>query len=145
KLRLGEMKDAQSAYIAAGRALKLDAECAAALEVRAEAGAVSGREKDAAEALQKRMAMPATDAQLHGWTRLLGRLHVALGEADKGLPLLGDGWLDELDLDSLAKGALAIATLRGAKAASQVYRRLTDGFRVEDAEPLPGEERKPIA
>ncbi len=145
RLRMAEMKDAAQAYVSAGRALKLDPDCAEALEVRAEAGAASGREKDAAEALQKRLAMPASEEQKQRWSKLLGRLHVALGEADKGLPLLGDSWLDELDLPSLAKGAEAITKLRGAEAASQIYRRLTDGFRVEDTEPLPGEERKPVA
>jgi hypothetical protein len=136
------MKDASQAYVAAGRALKLDPECAVALEVRAEAGAASGREKEAIDALTRRMALPAEPAQTQQWKKLLGRLYVALGDPDKGAELLGDDSLDALDLPTLAKGAAALAA-KGPQTAAKVYARLAEGFRPDDLEPLPEEEQKP--
>jgi hypothetical protein len=145
KLRLSQMHDSQAAYVAAGRALKLDAGCAEALEMRAEAGALSGREKEAIEALQRRMALPATDEQRASRNKLLGRLFVALGDPAQALPLLGADPLAELDLPSLAKGGAALAALQGPQTAVEVYRRLTEGYRPDEMEALPGDERKPTA
>ena len=144
RLRLHQMKDSSQAYVSAGRALKLDAECADALELRAEAGAESGREKEAIDSLIKRMAMPSAEAQTKRWKKLLGRLHVALGEPEKALPLLGDDPLDEIDLPSLAKGGPALAKAQPAMAA-KIYVRLTEGYRPDDLDPLPEQHALPTA
>src|ERR1700682_6197838 len=56
-IKLHELSDTAGAFFAAGRAAARDGESARALELRADAAEASGRPQEAAEALQKRLAI----------------------------------------------------------------------------------------
>ena len=131
-IKLEEMADAQGAFFAAGRALARDAESAEALEVRADAAEAGGRPKDAAEALTRRLALPAQvalasdDAGGAGLRLRLGKLHAELGDAAAALPLLVDR-LAELPPPLLLKLAPAARSLPAADS-TRLHQRLLDAY-----------------
>ncbi|MCA1826519.1 MAG: tetratricopeptide repeat protein [Myxococcales bacterium] len=134
-IELDELNDAPAAFFAAGRALARDPDCIQALETRADSGEVSGRPQDAADALQKRLALAAAgEPRAAGWKSRLGRLHADLGDAEKALPLLGDeiATLDGPLLLKVAAGARSLA----AADEMRLYRRLIEVFPAP-AEPAP--------
>jgi len=126
RIQLRELDDAPAAFFAAGRALARDPENLEALELRADAGEAAGRLRDAAEALQKRLARDGDAGRADLWRLRLGRLHAQAGDAEKALPLLREH-LDTLEpaiLVPLASGASSLAPAD----AIRVYRRVLDAF-----------------
>ena len=125
-IKLRELDDANGAFFAAGRALARDPENAKALEVRADAAEAAGRPQEAADALQKRLALDGKDPRMESWGLRLGRLYAGLGEAEKALSLLG-GALDSLEpalLLTLAPGAPALRRAESVR----LYRKLLEVF-----------------
>jgi tetratricopeptide (TPR) repeat protein len=133
-IKMNELQDTAGAFFAAGRALARDPESTKALEVRADAAEVAGRPQEAADALQKRLAIGGDDVRAPAWKLRLGRLHATLGEAEKALPLLGDA-LDSLEREVLLKLAPGAHSLRRAESV-RLYKRLLDSF-PEPIDPAP--------
>src|SRR5438067_7472132 len=133
-IKLRELNDAAGAFFAAGRALARDGESPRALELRADSAEASGRPQEAAEALQKRLAIDGNDPRTEAWKLRLGRVHAELGEAEKALPLLGAA-LDTLEAPLLLTLAPGARSLRHADAV-RLYKRLFDVFPAP-ADPAP--------
>ena len=125
-IKLRELRDAPGAFFASGRALARDGESARALEVRADAAEAAGRAQEAAEALQKRLAMGGDEARAADWKLRLGRLLAELGDAAAALPLLGPA-LETLEAPLLLKLAPGARALRHGESV-RLYRRLLDVF-----------------
>jgi tetratricopeptide (TPR) repeat protein len=126
RIQLRELEDAPAAFFAAGRALSRDPENLEALELRADAGEAAGRARDAAEALERRLARNGGGVLADGWKLRLGKLHAQAGEAAKALPLLGPA-LDALEPATLINLASGVHSLP-ADDAIRLYRRVLDAF-----------------
>lgn len=134
-IKLHELRDADGAFFAAGRAVARDPDSAKALEARADAAEAAGRPQDAAEALQKRVSMSSPDEpRALSWKLRLGRALAELGDAAGALPLLGPA-LDTLEPPILLKLSAGARALR-PKDAVRLYQRLLDVFPVPD-DPAP--------
>ncbi len=143
RIQLDELKDAQAAFISAGRALKVFADLPEALELRADAGEMAGRWADAADALSKRLALSDSGAApLAGALTVpvlklrLGKLYAEkLDAGEKALPLLL-GQLDQVAMGTLAKLAPHARSLAPPES-TPIYRKLLEGF------PVPPESGSP--
>ena len=126
RIQLRELSDAPASFFAAGRALARDPDSLEALELRADAAEAAGRPRDAAEALQKRLARDGGGALADGWKLRLGRLYAEAGETEKAVPLLGSALetLEPATLISLLSGVHALP----AGDAIRLYRRALDAF-----------------
>ncbi|HEY2027688.1 MAG TPA: hypothetical protein VGH20_00635 [Myxococcales bacterium] len=128
-IKLHELRDADGAFFASGRAVARDPESAKALDARADAAEAAGRAQDAAEALQKRLSMAAPDEpRAPNWKLRLGRFLAELGDAAGALPLLGPA-LDSLEPPILLKLAAGARALLPPDAV-RLYARLLDVFPV---------------
>ena len=124
-IKLHELNDPSGAFVASGHALERDPENAKGLEIRAEAAEACGEASAAADALWRRLALPADEHRAAGWKQKLGRLYAQSGDAEKALP-----YLEVLEPQLLLKLAPSARNLKPSDAAN-LYRRLLDAFPVQ--------------
>lgn len=127
RVQLDELRDAQSAYVSAGRALARQPDSPDALELRADAAEAGGRWGDAADALQRRLGLPVgVEALIALRQRLAGLLAERLNEPERALALVADQ-LEHLPVSTLVRLAPAARALEPRQSA-RLYRRLLEAW-----------------